>query len=149
MCYSENMKHTDKVREAAKFAAGIVAADLIAGAWLLAGGFIPGTVFGMRISAPYAWLWVGFDVFALLVLVHYAWTPRILEPHASSKPLFFVIGIIFAAVAIVHFLRLVFSWPVMIGGWMTPLWISWIGVLLAGYISYASFHFAAKHGKLS
>jgi hypothetical protein len=141
------MKHINRLREVCKFLSGIVAADLIVGIWLLASGSLPATMFGMWITVPYAWLWASFDVFALLVLVHYAWTPKFLEPHATSKGLFFVTGVIFAAVAVVHLLRLIFSWPVVIDGWAAPLWISWVGVIVAAYISYASFHFAAKHGK--
>ena len=140
------MKHINRLREVCKFLSGLIAADLLVGLWLLASGALPATEFGMWITVPYAWLWVGFDAFALLVLVHYAWTPKLLEPHATSKGLFFLTGAIFAVVAIVHFLRLVFGWPVVIDGWAAPLWISWIGVVVAAYVSYASFHFAAKHG---
>lgn len=98
----------------------------------------------MYITVPFAWLWMGFDLFALLVLVHYSWHPKALEPHASSRALFSVVGVIMGAVAIVHFLRLIFGWSVVIGGWDAPLWISWIGIIVAGYISYASFHLASR-----
>lgn len=138
------MKHTQAVREIGKFVSGIVAADLIAGLWLLASGGLPGMFFGMYITEPFAWLWAGFDVFVLLVLVHYSWHPKALEPHTSSRTLFFVVGVIMAAVAIAHFLRLVFGWSVIIGGWDAPLWLSWIGVIVAAYISYASFHLASR-----
>ncbi len=141
------MSHTERLREIAKFVAGLVAGDLIFGFWLLAAGSLPQNVLGYWITVPEAWLWMGIDLFVILVLVHYAWNPKLLEPRATSKALFFVVGIIFGAVAIVHFLRLVFGWPVVIDGWVAPLWISWIGVIVAGYISYASFHFAAKHGR--
>jgi hypothetical protein len=138
------MKHTQALREAGKFVAGLVAADLLTGLWFLATNSLPGMFFGMYITVPYAWLWVGFDVFVLLVLIHYSWHPSTLEPHTSSKALFVVVGLIVAAVAVVHFFRLVFGWSVIIDGWSAPLWVSWIGIVVAGYISYASFHFAAR-----
>ena len=141
------MTHTQRLREIAKFAAGLVAGDLLFGFWLLTAGSLPQTIFGIWITVPTAWLWVGFDLFVLLVLFHYAWNPKLLEPHASSRSLLFVVGIIMGVVAIIHFLRLVFAWPVVIGGWPAPMWISWIGVVVAAYISYASFHFAAKREK--
>lgn len=141
------MRHTTLLREVCKFLSGLVAADLITGLWLLAGNFLPGTYFGFFITQAFAWLWVGFDLFALLVLIHYAWNANLLKAHVTSKGLFFVVGVIFAAVAIVHFLRLVFGWNFAIGDWMAPMWISWVGVVVASYISYASFHFAAKHGR--
>jgi len=141
------MTHTQRLREIAKFAAGLVTGDLLAGLWFLVAGSLPQTFFGILITTQTAWLWIGFDVFILLVLFHYAWGPELLEPHASSRSLFFVVGVIMGIVAIVHFLRLVFGWAVVIGGWPAPMWVSWVGVIVAAYISYASFHFAAKHGK--
>ncbi len=141
------MTHTNRLREICKFVSGLVAADLIAGLVLLGSGPLPQTFFGVWLTAPFVWLWVGFDAFVLLVLIHYAWNPNLLEPRATSKGLFFAVGLIFGAVAVVHFLRLVFGWQIMIDDWMAPMWISWFGVVVAGYISYASFHFAAKHGR--
>jgi hypothetical protein len=147
ICYNKDMKHTQMLREVGKFVAGLVAADLLMGLWLLAAGTLPQTFLGIYVTASFAWTWVFFDLFVLLVLVHYSWNAKALEPHASSKALFIAVGVIMAAVAIVHFFRLVFSWPVVIDGWAAPLWVSWIGVIVAAYISYASFHFASRRGK--
>ena len=145
-CYTNYMKHTQAVREIGKFLSGLVAADLIFGLWLLASGGLPQWMLGIYITAPFAWLWVGFDLFVVLVLVHYSWHPKALEPHPSSRVLFSVVGMIMAAVALIHFLRLIFGWSVVIGGWDAPLWISWIGIIVAAYISYASFHLASRKG---
>jgi hypothetical protein len=142
------MKHTQIVREMGKFFSGLVAADFIFGLWLLASGTLPQRMVGIYITVPFAWLWAGFDLFVLLVLVHYSWNPKVLEPHASSRVLFVVVGVIMGVVAVVHFLRLVFGWSVIIGGWDAPFWISWIGIIAAGYISYASFRLASRKGQL-
>lgn len=141
------MTYTQFLREVGKFLTGLVTADLLMGLWLLAAGTLPQTVFGVWITTQLAWFWVGFDALIILILVHYSWNPKLFEPHASSRLLFFVVGIIMGAVAILHFLRLVFGWPIMIDTWMAPMWISWVGVIVAACLSYMSFHFAAKQGK--
>lgn len=138
--------HTTRLREIAKFVAGLVTADFLVGAWFLSAG-APSPFLGFTITVQEAWLWMGFDIFVLLVLIHYAWNVRLLEPRESSKALFFVIGVIMGVVTLIHFLRLVFGWSVIIDGWFAPLWVSWIGLFVAGYLCYASFHFADKHGK--
>jgi hypothetical protein len=35
-----------------------------------------------------------------------------------------VAGVIFAAVALLHLVRIYMGWPVMIGGWSVPMWVS-------------------------
>jgi hypothetical protein len=35
-------------------------------------------------------------------------------------------GVIFAVVALFHLVRIYMGWPVMIGDWSVPLWLSWI-----------------------
>ena len=56
-----------------------------------------------------------------------------------------VAGAIFTVVAIVHFIRL-FTGDINLNilGWVVPLWISWIGVVVAAYLAYLSFSLAAK-----
>ena len=39
---------------------------------------------------------------------------------------------IFALVALLHMLRLVFGWEVTFQGGVVPLWVSWFGVVVAG-----------------
>ena len=47
-----------------------------------------------------------------------------------------VAGVIFAAVALLHALRILMGWPVVIGGWTLPMWVSGIGLIAAGGLSY-------------
>jgi hypothetical protein len=47
-----------------------------------------------------------------------------------------VAGVIFAAVALLHALRILMGWPVVIGGWTVPMWMSGIGFVVAGGLSY-------------
>ena len=48
-------------------------------------------------------------------------------------------GTLFLIVALLHALRLLFGWPASIGGWIVPMWISWAGVVLAGFLAYSAF----------
>ena len=55
-----------------------------------------------------------------------------------------VSGTLFGIVALMHVLRLVQDWPVQLAGWPVPLWVSWIGVLVAGGLCLWGFRLAAK-----
>jgi hypothetical protein len=43
-----------------------------------------------------------------------------------------VSGAVFGVVAVVHVLRAVNQWPVLIGRFDIPVWASWIGAIVAG-----------------
>jgi hypothetical protein len=42
---------------------------------------------------------------------------------------------LFGVLAVAHLLRLFRHWPVDLAGHAVPLWVSWIGLLLAGGLS--------------
>lgn len=67
------MTNTQRLREIAKFAAGLVAGDLLFGLSLILAGSLPQPVFGLWITGQIAWLWIGFDAVLLFGLFHYAW----------------------------------------------------------------------------
>ena len=48
-------------------------------------------------------------------------------------------GTIFLIVALLHALRLLRGWTFVIGSWNAPLWVSWLGVALAGFLAYSAF----------
>ena len=48
-------------------------------------------------------------------------------------------GIIFSLVALLHALRLLRGWHVMIGDLSVPVWVSWLGLAIAGYLAYEGF----------
>ena len=48
-------------------------------------------------------------------------------------------GLIFAAIAVLHALRIAYGWDAVIGGWEVPMWFSWAGVVIAGYLAYSAF----------
>jgi hypothetical protein len=48
-------------------------------------------------------------------------------------------SLIFLLVAIVHLLRLVLQWDVVIGGWSFPSWASIVAIVVACLLSFAGF----------
>jgi hypothetical protein len=55
-----------------------------------------------------------------------------------------IVGIVFLVVMLLHLARLVFNLNLALGSFDVPVWLSWVGVFITGYLSYSSFHFAAK-----
>ena len=62
----------------------------------------------------------------------------------THKIFFRVTGGIFLIITLVHLTRLVYGWSAVINGWQVPLWVSWIGVLLAGYLAYTALKFSKR-----
>ena len=46
---------------------------------------------------------------------------------------------IFALIALLHALRLIYGWSVTIGEWTVPIWVSAVGFLIAGYLAFQGF----------
>lgn len=44
-------------------------------------------------------------------------------------------GALFGIIALAHLLRLFWHWPIDLAGYLVPLWVSWLGLLLAGGLS--------------
>jgi ABC-type lipoprotein release transport system permease subunit len=56
-------------------------------------------------------------------------------------------GVVFAAFCAAHLSRLIIEWPASIGLHTIPTAISWIVVVLSGYLSYSSIIIARKSKK--
>ncbi|MBI2884774.1 MAG: hypothetical protein HYY15_01205 [Candidatus Omnitrophica bacterium] len=50
-----------------------------------------------------------------------------------------VAGDVFLVVAVLHLCRFVFRWDAVIGGWVVPMWVSALALVLAGYLALAAF----------
>lgn len=46
-------------------------------------------------------------------------------------------GTVFAVIAVLHALRLLYGWEAMIGDWTVPMWLSWFAVAFAGWLAYS------------
>ena len=62
----------------------------------------------------------------------------------SSKTFFQISGIIFFVVALMHLLRILLDWQASIANWDVPMWLSYIGVVVAGYLAYNAFKLAGN-----
>ena len=57
----------------------------------------------------------------------------------NSKAYFVISGTIFGLVALAHLLRVVYQTPIHVGTWAFPMWLSWVGFVLAGVLSVWAF----------
>ena len=48
-------------------------------------------------------------------------------------------GTIFGLVAVVHAMRLLRGWPLLLGRWAAPMWASWVGLAVSGFLCWAAF----------
>jgi hypothetical protein len=129
------------LQEVCKFAAGLVAADLITLVWLSQAKLLPvhfmGLTFGPQMVVP----GVIFDLSLLFILIHYGWHIGKI-PGPREHTYLVVAGVIFTLVSIAHLWRLFASAPLVIMDWSVPLWLSWFGVAIAAYLAYTSFRLA-------
>ncbi len=54
----------------------------------------------------------------------------------TEKTFVTIAAVIFALVSLLHLLRLVMGWSIVIDSWTVPMWVSWIGLVVAGGLSY-------------
>jgi hypothetical protein len=50
-----------------------------------------------------------------------------------------ITSILFLLMALLHAVRLLQGWQVTIGGAVVPIWVSWIGLAIAGFLAYEGF----------
>ena len=48
-------------------------------------------------------------------------------------------GIVFTFAFLVHGSRVLNGWDMFLGTWLVPMWLSYVLVVLAGYLAYQSF----------
>ncbi|MFA5745150.1 MAG: hypothetical protein WC887_02975 [Candidatus Paceibacterota bacterium] len=137
------MRHTN-LREIAKVGVGLVIADIVCGIWLASAGFFPLTMLGVTWDVSVLGPGIVFDLALILLLAHYGWHMRLPISSPSERGLLKLVGSVFLIVALIHLVRLAFGWNFILGGIEMPLWLSWAGVVILGYLSYSSFHFALR-----
>ncbi len=62
----------------------------------------------------------------------------------SQKIFTIIASVIFGVVALSHVLRIFFGWPAVIGGWTVPMWLSWIGLVVTGGLSYSGINLVIR-----
>ena len=55
-----------------------------------------------------------------------------------------VTGAVFGAMALVHVARLIWNWPAQIAGWVVPMWLSWVAILVAGALCIWAFRLVSQ-----
>jgi len=48
-------------------------------------------------------------------------------------------GLLFLVVVALHLLRIFLGWDAVMGGWDVPLWVSWVAVVVVGYLAYSAY----------
>jgi hypothetical protein len=81
----------------------------------------------------------GFVPFSVIVVVEAS------EDRAVDQRTFNVVAsVIFALVALLHLLRIYMGWPIVIGSWTAPMWVSWTGFVVGGGLSYFGLILASR-----
>ena len=62
----------------------------------------------------------------------------------EKQTFFLVAGIFFSLASLLHLLRILYSLPVIVGGFEIPLWFSYIAVILLGFLSFWAFKFLKR-----
>ncbi len=57
----------------------------------------------------------------------------------TQRTFAFVTAILFSLIALLHAVRLLRGWHVTIGDIVVPVWVSWIGLVIAAYLAYEGF----------
>ena len=55
-----------------------------------------------------------------------------------------VSGSLFGLIALLHLLRLLLHWPAVVAAWTVPLWVSGLGLVIAGSLSLWAFRLVGK-----
>lgn len=128
----------------AKVGTGLIIADLISVIWLGSAGFFPLTILGVTWTASAIVPIVVFDALLALLLLHFGWNVKLPVRSPGERGLLLIAGGVFAIVSVLHLLRLAFGWSVVLGPFIVPAALSWLGFLIAAYLSYSCLHFARR-----
>ncbi len=72
-----------------------------------------------------------------ILFYHFAFYPLLTHKTIlmDSKNLWLrIAGTIFGVVAIFHLLRILTTVPVLVDGWLIPVWFNWIGLVATGFL---------------
>lgn len=62
----------------------------------------------------------------------------------SQKIFSLVATVFFALVVVMHALRVFFGWNVEVNGWIAPMWVSWVALVVALCLSAEGIRLATK-----
>ena len=64
----------------------------------------------------------------------------------KTRPYLAASATVFSLVAVLHLSRLVFRWPMIVGGWPVPAWISVVGLVVTVGLAWWGFRLAREAG---
>lgn len=62
----------------------------------------------------------------------------------TGKRYFILSGGLFGLIALAHLLRLVNQTPAQLGSWTVPFWLSWLALIVPGFLCLWAFRLASK-----
>ena len=62
----------------------------------------------------------------------------------SQKTFLTVSWTIVSVITLLHLARLLAGWPARIGTFEAPMWLSWISVVVAGYLAFSAFRLKGR-----
>jgi hypothetical protein len=62
----------------------------------------------------------------------------------TQRTFFLIAAALFSLIALGHAIRLLFGWHVTVENVVVPVWISWIGLAIAGYLAYQGFRLGRR-----
>ncbi len=62
----------------------------------------------------------------------------------TQKKFSLLAGMIFSLVTILHGLRVIFGWEAIVGDLLVPIWISYFGFIVAGFLAYQCLKLSRK-----
>lgn len=71
-------------------------------------------------------------------------TLQIFKTQKQKRRYYFVVSTLFLLVALLHFVRIINGWELVLGDYSIPMWMSWVVVVLLGYLTVRGFNYAQK-----
>lgn len=62
----------------------------------------------------------------------------------NPKPYFVVSGCLFTLVALVHLVRAIYGWPVVVADWEVPISVSWVAFVLTASLALWAVQLAGR-----
>lgn len=62
----------------------------------------------------------------------------------NQKTFSLTAGAIFSLIALAHIVRVALRAEWVVEGFTVPLWVSWVAMIIAGYLAYEGFRLARK-----
>jgi uncharacterized protein YacL len=58
-----------------------------------------------------------------------------------------VTAVIFSLIALLHLVRIIIGWSVMLASWSVPMWLSWVALIVTGALAYFGFSLATQSSR--